>query len=201
MTTQKKSAGGHVYQLSAYPKEITLRDGTRVTLKPMTAQDGEALQRFFLRIPADERHYLKDDVTAPQVIQRWVEELDYDRALPLLAWVAGAVIADGTLHRTRAGARRHVGELRILVAPEYRSMGLGSLMMQEMASIANENGLERLIYQAVADKEIAAIKAGEAIGFVQVAVLPGHGKDMDGHPRDIVIMEMPLGNWFNWWVY
>ena len=201
MATPKKTLGTHVYRLSAYPKVIALRDGTRVTLKPMTQQDGEALQRFFLRIPADERHYLKDDVTAPQVIQRWTEEIDYDRALPLLAWVDGAVIADGTLHRTRAGARRHVGELRIMVAPEYRNLGLGSLMMQELASIANENGLERLVYQAVADKEIGAIRAGEAIGFVPVATLPGHGKDLDGHPRDIVVMEMPLGNWFNWWVY
>ncbi|MBI4340386.1 MAG: GNAT family N-acetyltransferase [Chloroflexi bacterium] len=191
----------HVYRLTAYPKQITLRDGTKVVLKPMTPQDAEALQRFFLRIPADERHYLKDDVLSPQVIQRWARELDYDRALPLLAWVEDTVIADGSLHRTRAGARRHVGELRILVAPEYRALGLGSALMQELAAIANENGLERLTFQAMADKEIAAIRAAEAIGFVQVALLPGHGKDLDGHPRDMVIMEMPLGEWFNWWVY
>lgn len=200
MVTERES-GSHIYRLAAYPKNITLRDGTRVVIRPMTPQDGEALQRFFQRIPSDERHYLKDDVTSPQVIQRWARELDYDRALPLLAWVDDAIVADGTLHRTRAGARRHVGELRILVMPEYRSLGLGSAMMQELANLANENGLERLMLQAVADREIAAIKAAEAIGFVQVAVLPGHGKDIDGRPRDMVILEMPLGSWFSWWEF
>ncbi|MBI4198082.1 MAG: GNAT family N-acetyltransferase [Chloroflexi bacterium] len=201
MATERPFASSHIYRLSAYPKEVTLRDGARVVLKPMSPQDGEALQRFFLRIPADERYYMKDDVASPQVIQRWARELDYDRALPILAWVDDTVVADGTLHRTRAGARRHVGELRILVAPEYRSLGLGSTMIQELANIANENGLERLTLQAIADKEIAAIKAAEAIGFGQVAVLTGHGKDLDGHPRDIIILEMPLGEWFNWWVF
>ena len=97
--------------------------------------------------------------------------------------------------------RRHVGELRILVAPEYRTLGLGSVLMQELAAIANDNGLERLTVQAVADKEAAAIRAAEAIGFVQIATLPGHGKDLDGHPRDMVIMEMSLGEWLNWLVY
>ncbi|MBI4203156.1 MAG: N-acetyltransferase [Chloroflexi bacterium] len=193
--------GSHVYRLTAYPKEIVLRDGAKVVLRPMSQQDGDALLSFFLGIPPDERHYMKDDVTSPQVVEEWTHHLDYDRALPLLAWVGDTVVADGTLHRTRAGARRHVGELRILVAPEYRTMGLGSAMMQELASIANEHGLERLMLQAVAQKEIAAIKAAEAIGFVQVAVLPGHGKDLDGRLSDIVILEMPLGEWFNWWVF
>lgn len=117
----------HIYKLTAYPKDIRLRDGVRVTLKPMTLEDADALQQFFLQIPAEERHYLKEDVTSPKVIKRWADELDYDRALPLLAWVDGRVVADGSLHRTRTMARRHVGELRIVVDPAFRLRGLGTI--------------------------------------------------------------------------
>ncbi len=191
----------HTYKLTAYPKEVTLRDGTRITLKPMARADAGALLDFFRRIPADDRFYLKEDVTDARVIQRWADELDYDRALPLLGWVNGRVVSDATLHRSRANARRHVGQIRIAVDPEYRSRGVGATMLHELAAIADENGLERIVLEAVAEKEDQAIKAAEFVGFVRVGLLPGHARDLDGHPRDIVLLEMPLGKWFDWWDY
>jgi len=189
----------HTYKLSAYPKEIVLREGTEVVLKPMTEHDAGALLRFFLKIPSADRFYLKEDVTSPTVTQRWARELDYDRALPLLAWIDGQVVADATLHRQRAGARRHVGEVRILVDPDYRNRGLGTAMIRELATIANESGLEILTFELVAEKEDAAIAAAKFVGFVPVGVLSGHAKDPDSHPRDLVMLEMPLGKWFEWW--
>lgn len=190
---------GHIYKLTAYPKDIHLRDGVRVTLKPMTSADADALLQFFLQVPAEERHYLKEDVTSPKVINRWAEELDYDRALPLLAWVDGRVVADGSLHRTRTMARRHVGELRIVVDPAFRLRGMGTILMHELGAIAREHGLERVMFEAVGGMQDEAVKAAEFMGFMQIAVLPGYGKDLNGHPRDILLMEMPLGKWFDWW--
>lgn len=195
MTMQKV----HTYTMSAYPKEVTLRDGAVVTLKPMTESDADAVLEFFRGVPEADRFSLKEDVTSPQVIRRWAAELDYDRALPILAWVDGKVVGDGTLHRSRANARRHVGQVRVVVAPEFRERGLGTVMLHELAAIANENGLERLFFEAVAEQEAQAIQAAEYVGFVQAGVLTGHAKDADGHPRDIVLMEMPLGKWFDWW--
>lgn len=191
----------HTYRLTAYPKEVRLRDETLVLLKPLAPDDADALLQFFLKFPAEDRRYLKEDVTSPKVVKRWCEEVDYDRVLPLLAWANGRVVADGTLHRIRTLARRHVGELRIMVAPEYRDRGLGTTLMHELAAIANEQGVERLLFQAVSDREEAAIKAAEFVGFVKVAVLPGHAKDLDGRPRDVILMDMPLGKWFQWWSF
>jgi hypothetical protein len=51
-----------------------------------------------------------------------------------------------------------------------------------------------LTFEVVAEKEAAAIKAAEWVGFVRVAVLGGRARDMDGHPRDLVLLEMPPGN-------
>ena len=155
----------HKYKLTAYPKELCLQDGTRVVLRPMAQEDGDALLEFFLRIPGDERYYLKEDVTSPKVTGRWARELDYDRALPLLAWADDRVVADGTLHRNRAGAHRHVGELRIVVDSDYRNRGLGTMLMRELEAIANETGLERLVFKAVVEKESQAIHAAEFVGF------------------------------------
>lgn len=191
----------HVYKLTAYPKEVSLRGGANVILKPMTEDDAAALLDFFRRIPAEDRFYLKEDVTDPQVIERWAAELDYDRTLPLLAWVDGKIVSDATLHRSRAGARRHIGRIRIAVDPKFRALGLGTTMLHEVVAIANENGLDRVMFEAVEGKEEQAIKTAEAVGFVKVGVLPGHAKDLDGHPRDIVLLDIPLGKWFEWWEF
>lgn len=188
----------YTYKLTAYPKESELRDGRNVVLKPMMPEDADALLHFFQQIPADDRYYLKEDVTSPKVIQRWAAELDYNRTLPLLAWVDGQIVADATLHRTRALARRHVGEVRIVVHPDFRNQGLGTILLRELAAIADENGLEKLQFQAVAEREEAAIKAAEFVGFIKIATLPNHAKDRDGHPRDVVLLEMPLGKWLEW---
>ena len=191
----------HTYVVSGFPKEICMRDGTRIVLKPMTPDDAGALLDFFRGIPAEDRFYLKEDVTSRKVVERWMEELDYDRTLPLLGWVEDKVVADATLHRNRAGARWHSGEVRGLVTPEYRNRGLGTTLLRELAQIADKNGLERLLFEAVAEKEKAAIQAAKFMGFFQVGTLGNFAKDLDGRPRDLALLELPLGKWLEWWSF
>ena len=126
--------------------------------------------------------------------------MDYDRALPLLAInEAGQVVADGTLHRHRAGARKHVGEMRIVVDPRYRQHGLGSTVVRELATIALETGLEKLVAEVVDVPRSNAMAAMKSLGFVQIATLPNHARDVAGRPCDILIAELALGRWNEWW--
>ncbi|MCI0439563.1 MAG: N-acetyltransferase, partial [Chloroflexi bacterium] len=106
-----------VYTMTAYPKTIDLLGGDKLTVRPMVAGDKAALLDFFLRVPEEDRFFLKEDVTSPRVIEEWAERLNYGRALPLLALDGERIVADGTLHRRRAGSMRHRGEIRIVVEP------------------------------------------------------------------------------------
>lgn len=190
-----------VYQLSEYPKEVILLNGTRITLRPMTPEDEEGLTNFFCQIPEADRRYLKEDVTSPEVIARWARQLDYNRALPLLAIDGNRIVADATLHRRRAIARSHVGEVRVVVEPSFRGRGLGTIMLRELIGIAVDAGLERIIFELAADEEAAAIEAAERLGFVRAATLPNQVKDALGRPHDLMIMELPLGKWYEWWQF
>ena len=186
------------YKLTAYPRKVALRDQTEVVVKPMGPKDGPALLEFFKCITERERSYLQEDVTSPKVVNRWADELDYDRALPLLAWVGDKVVADGTLHRKRAGARKHLGEVRVVVDPDYRNRGIGTRMIQELTEIAYENDLERLYFELVADEEDDAIKAANFAGFSRLATLPNFVRDSSGRVHDLVVMELLLSQWKEW---
>ena len=185
--------------MTAYPKEVKLPNKGRIIIRPMGSNDGDALLDFFLKIPEEERFYLKEDVTSPEVICQWVQNLNYSRALPLLVFVGNRVVADGTLHRRRAGATKHRGEIRAVVDPEYRNKGVGTALMGELIDIARDSDLERVTWQLVAQEQDSALQTAGALGFVKLATVPDYYRDVLGKPHDMLIMELPLGKWEEWW--
>src|SRR5512145_2776296 len=103
-----------IYPIPGYPTVYLTTDGAQMTIRPMVPEDQDALLDFFRSIPEEDRFYLKDDVTDPKTIERWARTLDYSRALPLLALLDGKIVGNGILHHRRAGARRHLGEVRVV---------------------------------------------------------------------------------------
>ena len=183
-----------VYPVPGYPTVHLTEDGVRMTIRPMLATDKEALLDFFRRIPEEDRFYLKEDVTSPKVIERWAESLDYSRALPLLAIMDDKIVGDGTLHHRRAGARRHIGEVRIVVDPEYRNRGVGRGLLYKLIDIAGDKGLKKLMFEVVADVEEPARHTAQLLGFVPVATLPGQVRDTFDDAHDLVILERRIAD-------
>jgi L-amino acid N-acyltransferase YncA len=188
-----------MFEIGIYPKKVILRDGTAITIRPMSKDDAEGLLQFFLAVPENERWFLKEDVTSPRVLQRWAEELDYRRSLPLLALTDdGRIVADAVLIRRRGGSRAHIGEFRVVVAEDFRHRGLGVMLIREVCDIANDAGLEKVVAEMVVGAEDDAINAAEWLGFYKVATIEGLAKDQHGRDCDVVMMTMPLGRYYEW---
>jgi RimJ/RimL family protein N-acetyltransferase len=188
------------YDLASYPKRVMLLDESVVLLKPLTSEDRDGLAQFFERISEDDRFYLKEDVTATEVIEAWTHEIDLERVVPIIAVTEdGSVIADATLHRSRSKARRHIGELRIVVDPAYRNRGLGTRLIRELLDIAQDLGLEKATFELAERREEAAIEAAIRTGFELVATLPEWLRDPAGAPEDLTILQMRLTNMRPWW--
>ena len=103
--------------LRKFPRAATLNDGHQVTIRPLRPEDGAELLQFFLRVPEEDRFYLNNDVTASEVIQEFTGNINMEQTIPLVAVSGDKIVADSTLHRSRRAARRHLGELRIVVDP------------------------------------------------------------------------------------
>ena len=187
-----------VYPITRYPLTCKLRDGSEVTLRPMTREDGPALAGFFLRVPEEDRFFMKDDVTNPASIESWVAHLDYDRALPLLGFDGERLVANAVLIRHRGGYRRDGAEIRVVIDPDYRERGLGTHLIRELTTIAWDAELEHVDFEMVADIQADAIDAVESLGAIHAGVLKEYVKDAHGRPHDLVFLRLPLGKWWQW---
>jgi ribosomal protein S18 acetylase RimI-like enzyme len=176
-----------MFDPNKYQKETKLKDGTKVLLRLMVAEDQDALYAFFKAVPKEDARYLRDDVANRLIIEKWAKSLDYEKTLPILALKNGNIIADATLNRRRFGWKWHLGTVRLFVHKDYRKVGLGHLMIQEIADIAFKLELEKLIAE-VPDINISAINAFTKAGFYRAATIPNLVKDRENRPLDVVVM-------------
>jgi GNAT superfamily N-acetyltransferase len=168
--------------------------GDAIDIRAMRPTDEKALLDCLRRIPPDDRQYLRDDVTSSDLVTRWATHMNYDRVLPLLAFVRDKIVADATLHRNRDAAHRHIGELRIVIDPEYRNQGLGRFLLKRLAEIAKDQdaNLERVLFEVVKDGENAALHAARAIGFVDAREFPDHVAFYNGRPHHVTLLTIDL---------
>ena len=119
------------------PSLITLKDGSVVTLWPMTTFDASRIVSFAQSLPANDLLHLRMDITKPEVVKQWVRNLEEKTTLTVIAEVSGQIAGYAILHHNQVTWQRHLGEIRILVGPAYRSHGLGRKLAQEIFAIAH----------------------------------------------------------------
>jgi GNAT superfamily N-acetyltransferase len=167
-----------------YPKQAALRDGRSVLIRPFQREDADELHRFFLGLPLDIRRFAWDKIDQKSLVDSWAENIDYDKALPLLAFDRSRIVADATLHRREHGPLRLVGRIKWLIDPAFRGVGLGALLVNLLMDTARERGLRHLTCMLISDLERDAIDVLTPLGFKEYRV-PGYGADPDGNPHDM----------------
>ena len=177
--------------MGPYQKQGTLKDGTRVTLRPMVKEDREKLMDFFHRVDDRDLMFLRSDVRNLKVIDHWIENIDYRKVFPLLAEVDGKIIGDATLHMRQVGWKRHLGNVRVVVAKEYQGRGLGTLLINELVELAPEFGLEILVAEIHLQSQ-TALQTFKKAGFSVKAVFEDLVKDQEGNKGDLVVMMCPV---------
>ena len=127
----------------------------------------------------------------PALIDTWGANIDYSRALPLIAVNGHRIVADATLHCRDRGPLRLVGRIKWLLNPEYRGQGLGITLVNNFISIARDYGLRHLSCMPIADLEADAIQTLTELGFQKYAI-PAYGADPDGAAYDMVKLVLKL---------
>lgn len=172
-----------------YPRYLAL-DGTQVEFRLMKPEDAPALTAFIDTLPVHDLLFVRRNLSHPKVIAAWLTALG-KQVTSLVAVADGQLVGCTAVVVDAQSWSPHVGDLRILVAPAWRSVGLGQALIRECVNLALSLGLEKLTVQMTVDQS-AAIKTFEKLGFRPESVLRNHVKDLDGHSYDLALLSLEV---------
>ena len=170
-----------------YPAAGTV-GGRSVTLRLMDAGDGDAILAFARGLPEHDLLFLRRDITQPDQVEIWVQRIEAGMTTSLLLLDEdGAIAGYATVDRNDLPWSQHVAELRVLVGPQLRGLGVGRLLTEEAFRIALGMGVDKVIGQMTVDQD-TAIAVFRSLGFQPEALLRDHVKDREGEKHDLVIL-------------
>ena len=173
-------------QLALYRHLITLQNGIRVLLRPLVPKDRDALLALFSALPPDELQFFRSNVANPELVASWAESVDYTQVFPLVAVVGDRIVGNSTLH-LGSGYTRHVAEIRIFLAKEFRRCGIGKAMLKAQIDIARKMGLRQLIAEIV-ENQPQVIHAFENLGFERQCAFKDMFMTSEGETLDMIML-------------
>ena len=173
-----------------------LKNGTTILLRELSMEDKERSLNFFRALSADDRRYLRVDVTKSEIVERRIQQGVDGKVFRLAALVNDEIVGDGALEFGGEQLwRDHIGEMRIIVSNEYRGKGLGNIIIREIVRVAEQREIEKIVVKMQAPQ--TSVRAVcEKLGFRVDAEVPNYVKDQDGNLQSLVIMSCTLDEWW-----
>ena len=169
-----------------YPR--TIRCGNvDVELTRMTAADRDSVLAFAKTLRPHDLLFMRRDISQPKVVDAWIKEIESRTIESLVARAGGQVVGCSGIVNDPFSFSPHVGELRVVLSPAMREVGLGRALIQESFLVALERGLEKLVAQMTADQQ-GAMAVFESLGFKPEALLRDHVRAPGGKKHDLVIL-------------
>jgi len=184
METMKFST--NVEQLAHYRHLVTTADGQRILLRPLAPQDHDALAVLMQSLRPEALQYFRTSTPDAAILANWAENTEMARVFPLGAFAGDTLVGNATLH-LGGGATRHIAEIRVFLAQEYRRRGIGTAMLKTQIEIARKLGLYQLMAE-IAESRPQVVHAFEHLDFERQCVLRDYLMTPDGDTLDLILM-------------
>ncbi|HTP95708.1 MAG TPA: GNAT family N-acetyltransferase [Burkholderiales bacterium] len=153
---------------------ITLGDGTRVTIRPIRAEDAEIEQDFVRGLSVESRYFRFMDALnelSPRMLKRFTD-IDYANELALIAVIEqdGAEVEIGVARYVIA-ADGGSGEFAIVVADDWQRRGIATALMLRLIASARTHGLATM-YGFVLHANHGMLALMRRLGF-RIEAAPG----------------------------
>ncbi len=172
-------------------RTVQLKDGSEVVIRPLHPRDLNAAVLFFRGLPRKDRGYLRRDVRDRKVVQQMFEDVARGQAKRIFAVAGRKIVAEGALEVEPHDWKRHVGELRLVVARSHQRKGLGMLMARELYNLATAAKLEELMVR-IMRPQAGALKIFRLLGFHDETILHDYVRDLYGEKQDLILMRCDL---------
>lgn len=180
--------------MEKYPKKITLRNTTRVIIRPPKSEEIEDLFNFYSYIPKSDLLIFKEDVSKWENIESWFTSDKYTKILQLITLREDEIIANGTLHKEGLYLQ-DAAEIKLIVKPENRGIGLGSKIFNILLSEVFERKLQKVIVRFASDN-MSFKRIIDHYGFKPETVLRCYiQEEQTKEKKDLVVASFNLEDW------
>lgn len=177
------------------PKELATRDGRAFVVRSAKPKEAGALYDHYVTIRSREPDRNLEEADEWQAtadsVRRLVEGLERAPNGFLLVADAGGIVGALSVEGGRFRKVRHVGEVGVSVAREWRGKGVGRCLLEAAIAAAKTSpDLARLSLRVFASN-VAALRLYETVGFRVEGRRPGHVR-IRGREDDVILMGLAL---------
>lgn len=149
-------------------RELELRDDSRVTVRPVTPDDKEAIREGFRRLSPTSRYrrFLSPVAELTDRMATYLTEVDHHDHEALLA-VAPDGHGVGVARFVRSEEDPQAAEIAVTVADDWQGRGLATGLLELLADRAREEGISRFTALMLAENR-EMLDVMEALGDVKV---------------------------------
>jgi RimJ/RimL family protein N-acetyltransferase len=149
------------------PRNVTLRDGTVVHIRPLQPEDKPLLKKGFSRL-SDRARYQRFGMVVRELSDEQLQYLtdidNYDH----LAWAAVQLVDEaerfiGVARYVRDDSDPSIAEVALTVADSHRGVGVGTMLLRALAQSARINGVQRF-FALVVPENLSALNLARAFG-------------------------------------
>lgn len=158
-----------------------------ITFRRMDEADSNQVLAFTQSLPERDLLFLRYDITDPQVVDEWVRSIELGRTVTILAEEGGRMVGYCSLHRSDILWTRHLGELRLMIGPNYRGKGIGGTLVRQVFGFAREFELQKLVVNMMSTQRDAQ-NLFHSLGFIPEALLNDWAIDRQGRTHNLIVM-------------
>ncbi|MHA1231657.1 MAG: GNAT family N-acetyltransferase [Candidatus Helarchaeota archaeon] len=170
----------------------TLKNGKKLIIRRGLKKDLDAIWHIF-NVIVMERKYIPvfNVVTSDFEKQNWYLRMREQQNLILVAIVDDKIVGQLAIEHIDWDASSHVGELGIIILPEYRLMGIGTELIKSCIEVVKREGIFKKISLSCFHNNHVAMSVYKKLGFKKV----GHKVKqffIDGEWLDEILWELIL---------
>lgn len=179
--------------MGCYPREITLKDGIKVTVRHPDTWDLEELYGFIIAVPRWDFLICGSGLWTKGDLENWLLN-PAESVVRLIVLLGGEVVAMGVLNR-KAPFWRNAAEMKLIVAPSYRGRGLGLALFKILLTEVLKHRFDTLVLRYSVENN-ALKRILENFDFKPETILQATLIDEESAEcKELIIASYSMGDW------